>query len=192
MARGHDHAGQSGAGLAGVEERLGHTVSNRSSQLCVLQDDVGALAAKLERDTLHGVSGQLADPFAGPSGPGQADQVHVGMGGEGLAHHRAGPGDQIEHPGGQPGMVDDLGQHESVERGHLGRLEDHRAAGRQSGRHLRCDLMQREVPRGDGGHHPDRFPHHQRIADVLLEANRVEQLAHGAERQSWQTRLDDM
>ena len=67
----------------------------------------GRLAAELERDALHGLGGQLAHAPARARGAGERHHVDVGMRGDRLADHRAGAGHQVEHPGGQPGLVDD-------------------------------------------------------------------------------------
>ena len=52
-----------------------------------------------------------------------------GLDGDGLTHDRSGAGDHVEDAGGEPGVVDDLGEHERVERGDLARLQDDGAPG---------------------------------------------------------------
>ena len=56
----------------------------------VVEDDVRALAAELEGDPLDGLAGQLAHALAGAGGAGERHHVDVGVGGDGLADHRAG------------------------------------------------------------------------------------------------------
>jgi hypothetical protein len=61
----HDHAGERRAGLARVEEALADTVGDGLGEVGVVEDDVGALAAELERDLLDGLAGHLGDALAG-------------------------------------------------------------------------------------------------------------------------------
>ncbi len=102
-----------------------------------------------------------------------------GMRGDGLAHHRADAGDEVEHPGREPDVVEDLGQDEGVERRHLARLQ-HDGAARGEGRgDLGGDLVQRVVPRRDGTHHADRLAHDERVADLLFEGELRGELGRG-------------
>ena len=84
------------------------------------------------------------------------------------------PGDEVEHAGRQADVVDDLGEDEGVERGDLRRLEHHGAAGGQRGRDLGGDLVERVVPRRDGADDADRLLHDERVADRLLELERLD------------------
>ena len=63
----------------------------------------------------------------------------------------------LEHARGQAGIVEDPTDLERGQRGELGGLEDHRAAGGQAGAELAEDLQRREVPRRDAGGDPDRL-----------------------------------
>ena len=154
------HAGQGAAGLAGVGVALGHPVRHGLGQVGVGQEHVGRLAAELEGHPLDRGGGHLGDPPAGAGRTGERDHVDVPVGGDGLAHDRADSGDEVEDAGRGAELVEDLGQDEGVERGHLTGLDHHGAAGGQGRCHLGGDLVQRIVPRGDGARRrrPARAP----------------------------------
>src|SRR5438552_9335025 len=68
--------GSGGADLSlSVEDRaLG--AADRGGQVRIREDDVGTLAAELERDPFHGARGLTLDPLADLGGPGEGDLVH--------------------------------------------------------------------------------------------------------------------
>ena len=69
-------------------------------------------------------------------------------------------GQDADHALGQPGLGEDLAQHQRVQRG-LGRgLEDDGVAREQRRDHLRQGRLVRGVPRDDRGDHADRFAAH--------------------------------
>ena len=76
---------------------------------------------------------------------------------------------RLNTPGGHAGRVHDLGEEDRVQRRDLGRLEHHRAAGRDRRRDLAGDLVQRPVPRRDHSAHADGLAHDQRGAHRPLE-----------------------
>ncbi|MNM82556.1 hypothetical protein D3C81_945890 [compost metagenome] len=106
-----------------------------------------------------------------------------------LAHLRA-PQHEIEHAGRQLRLL--AGGHQPLghRRGQLGGLQDHRAAGQQRRRQLGRDLMQRVIPRRNGGHHPDRCQRHAGIADRADKGERIGQRRRGAPRGDWRIHLD--
>ena len=114
------------------------------------------------------------------------------MGGDRLAHDGPGAGDEVEHPGRKAGVVDDLGEDERVERRYLARLEHDRAACADGGRDLRHDLVQRVVPRRDAPDDAQRFPHDERVADLLLEGELVDNVDVGAHDHGRQAGLDHL
>ena len=99
-----------------------------------------------------------------------------GCDGDGLADDRADAGDEVEHAGGQADLVDDLGEDEGVERGDLARLQHDGAAGGERGRDLRGDLVERVVPRRDAADDADGLAHDERVADLLLELEVLDEL----------------
>jgi hypothetical protein len=137
--------------------RVAHRGGHRLGDVGILEDDEGRLAAKLLMDPFHRVGRRLGDGDPGPGRAGEGDHVDVGMGGDGGAY--AGPVavDEVEHPGRDSGGVDHLGEEIGRERRDLGRLEDHRAAGRERREDLCRDLVDRPVPRRDEAAHSDRL-----------------------------------
>ena len=109
-----------------------------------------------------------------------------------LADHRAEPGDEVEAPARQPGLLEDLGQDERVQRRHLAGLHDNRATGGERRRDLRADLMQRVVPRRDAADDADGLAYHERIANLLLELDIEDEVRHRAERHRRQPRLNHL
>jgi hypothetical protein len=73
-------------------------------------------------------------------------------------------------PGGRPSQ-----------RGGAGRLEDRGAAGRERGGQLRRQLVQRVIPRRDGGDHAGRLPDEQGIAHAGLHGKVREDVRYRAE-----------
>ncbi len=178
------------AGLAGVQETGVDRALDGGRQVGIVQDHRGGLAAQFQRDPLDGLRGQLGHALAGAGRAGERHHVDLAMAGQHLADHRAVAGHQVEHARRQAGGLDDLGQHEGVQRRHFRRLEHHGAAGGQRRRDLQRDLVQRVVPRRDGGDHADRLAHHQRIADLLLEGEGLDQLGGLAPVEDRATDLD--
>ncbi|MCY1357316.1 hypothetical protein D9M69_438050 [compost metagenome] len=86
------------------------------------------------------------------------------MAGEGDAGVEAGAGDDVEHPGRVARLQDKLGQLEGRQRGFVGGLEDHRAAGGQRRAELPAGQQQGEVPGDDGADHAHRL-----ATDVAVE-----------------------
>jgi hypothetical protein len=76
----------------------------------------------------------------------------------------------VEHPAGQAGLLHDPGEREHRQRRLLGRLDDHRRAGRDRRADLARAHRQREVPRRDQQAGPDRLLHRQ---DPSLAVGRV-------------------
>ena len=67
------------------------------------------------------------------------------------------PVTRLNTPAGSPASCDGLGEELGDQRGVLGGLEHHRAAGRQRRGDLGDDLVQRVVPRRDRADHADRL-----------------------------------
>jgi hypothetical protein len=77
---------------------------------------------------------------------GVADQVGSGL---------AGTGEDVDHPCRQVGLLADLGEQQSGQRGGLGRFEDHGVSGGQGGCDLPRQHQEREVPRDHLSHDAD-------------------------------------
>ena len=92
---------------------------------------------------------------------------------------RAGADDQVEHAGGQADLVDGLGQQVGVERGDLGRLQHHGAAGGEGRGDLADDQVQRVVPRRDGADDADRLLDDQAVADLAPELVALDEVGEG-------------
>jgi hypothetical protein len=90
---------------------------------------------------------------------GEADHVDVRARGDRLTDDRAGAGDHVEHASGETNLVDDLGEHERIDRGNFARLQDHGASRGHCKGDLRCDLVQRIIPRRDATDDTDRLAH---------------------------------
>ena len=172
---GDDHPAPRHARLARVHEALADAGPHRLVEVGVVEDHVGRLPPELEDHPLEGARGQRRHPSADGRRAGERHQVDVGVGDEGLPR-RAPAGDDVEHARRQPHLVGRVGQDEGGEGGQLRRLEDDGAPGGQGGRHLLHRLQQGVVPRGDGGHHADRLPDHQREPDLLLEREGADHL----------------
>jgi hypothetical protein len=136
------------------------------------EEHVGALAAELERDRDEVLGRVLHDE---PAGGGLAGERHLGHAVrrcQRLAGVDAEAVHHVDHAGRQQ-VGDELHQQAHAQRGLLGGLEHDRVAGRERGRELPRGHEQREVPRDDLPHHPERL--------VQVVGHRVlVELGHGA------------
>ena len=152
----HEQARARVAGLAGVVvDRLVGAL-DRHVEVGVGQDDVGRLAAQLERDPLERAAGLGADLAPDGGRAGERDLVDVLV----VDQRRAGlavAGDHVEHALGQPRLERQLAQPQARQRRLLGGLEHDRAARRQRRGDLPGRHQQREVPRDDLPAHADRL-----------------------------------
>ena len=126
----------------------------------VLGDDHRRVAAQLHRHALHVLAGQRGQLLAHRRRAGEGDladdrvrdQVVGDLGG--VAVHQA------QHAGRDAGIGEGADQLGGRGRRFLRRLDDHRAAGGQRGRHLAHHLVDREVPGREGGDRADRLLEH--------------------------------
>lgn len=133
----------------------------------VVEDDVGRLAAQLERHALEvGGRGGLHDGAADGGRAREGDLVDVHVRRDGGARDLAEARDDVDDAGGEAGLLDELGEHETGEGRLLGRLEDDGVAGGQGGADLPRQHEQGEVPRDD------------LTADANLEQDRHTKLAN--------------
>lgn len=176
----NEHPGPCHAGLAAVEEGVADTDLHRSRQVCTLEDHVGRLPAQFECDLLDCAPSQFGHPCAHCRGAGEGHQVDVGVLGDAFADDRAGARHQIEHAGGQTRIGDGFDELEHRQRSLVARLEYDGAACGDRRQHLGHHLVERVVPRGDRTDDAIRFPHHQGIADPLLELEGIEDVSDAA------------
>ncbi len=93
-------------------------------------------------------------------GAGEGDLADRGVRDQVLGHLGRHAIDQVQHAGRQAGIGQGPEQLGARARRFLRPLDDQRAAGGQAGGGLAHHLIDREVPRGEGGHDADRFAHH--------------------------------
>ena len=98
---------------------------------------------------LDGRSGVLGHFDPGAGGAGEGHHVHARMAGDRCADRGAVAVDHVVDARRHAGRVHDLGPDIARERRDFRRLQHHGAAGGDSRRHLRCDLVHRPVPRRD-------------------------------------------
>ena len=106
----------------------------------VVEDQERRVAAQLHRDPQQLLGGLLDQPAPDLGGAGEGELAQPRVADQRL-HHRARVRgrDDVEHAVGQPGLVQDRGQREHRQRGLRGRLDHHRAAGRDApGRSCGC------------------------------------------------------
>ena len=163
----HQHARPGLADLALVHEGAEERAEGGGVEVGVVEDDVGRLAAELERDLLQGAGAELHDAAADLGRAGEGDLADVGMGRELLAGRAARTADDVDHAGGHAGLGADLAEHERRDRRHRRRLQHDAVAGRERGRDLPRRHDEREVPRRDAGADADRLAHDQVLADGI-------------------------
>ena len=137
------------AGLTHVPHLGDHGAVDGGLDVGVLEDDERRVASQLHRQPLELVGRLPHQHLAHRRRAGEADLAQPLVGHQGLAELLGvAGGHDVEHTGGKPRLGQHVGQRQHRQGGQLGRLDDHRAAGR----HRRPDLAgphrQREVPRG--------------------------------------------
>ena len=186
------HAAAGAAVLAGVVEHRVGRGRRGGVQVGVGEDDVGALAAQLQRDPLHLVGAAGHDPPAHRGRAGEADLAD--QSGCSTSRHPASapvPTTTFEHALRQPGLEGQLGQAQRGERRQLGGLQHHRVAAGQRRAELPAGDQQREVPRRDQPDHAERLVeghrhatgHRDGVAQVLVDRTGVvvEHVGHRAD-----------
>ena len=121
----------------------------------VLEDDVGRLAAELEREADVAARQRGLDVLADGGRAGEGDLVDA-LGAHQRGARRAVAGEDRDDAGRQLGLLADLGQQQRGQRRGLGRLEDRGVAAGERGRELPGRHQQREVPRHDLADHAVR------------------------------------
>ena len=146
------------------------------------EDDVGRLAAELERDALDRRGGALHHRAAHLGRAGEADLRHVRMLDEAAADDRALADEDVDDALRDPGLEHELGQPQRRQRRQLGGLQDDRVAARERGPELPRGDVEREVPRHDQADDAERLAEgdvdaaadRDRLAVVLVDRAGVE------------------
>ena len=151
----HQQTGARLADLTAVEEGRKERTADGAIKVGILEDDVGRLAAKLQRDRLEPIGRNPHHRLAHFRRAREGNLVDVGVAHQRSAEFVGGAGNHVEHAGRDTAGKGNLGQNERAHRRQRRRLEYNRAAGRQR----RCNLpgrrSEREVPRRDRSHHTD-------------------------------------
>src|SRR5665213_1572853 len=153
---------------------------------------VRASAADTVKKVFLELGGRGHDLAAGGRRPGEADLIDPGIGRQHRPDGMVGGRDDVDHPGGDVGLLGDQPAEDGgAPRGVRGRLEHHRVAGRQRRAQLgQVDLVG-HVPRGDGPDHAGGLPAHPAVgrdterlgvSEVGLPLVALGQVGHPAER----------
>ena len=145
------------ADLARMGEGGGQRVVHGRLEVGVVEHDVGALAAHLERDLLE-IDRRAAQHRPARLEPaGQRHEVDVAAVGQRLSDASAGAEHEVDDTRGNAGLLEQAGQVDRRQRRDLGRLHDRRVPGGESRRDLPAELEERVVPRPDQPAHADRL-----------------------------------
>jgi ParB family chromosome partitioning protein len=177
--------------VALVEEDALHDALDGLIESGVLEDDVGRLAAELEREGDLAACERGLDALAHSGRAGERHLVDAVRADEGGAR-RAVAGDDRDDPRRELGLLADLGEQQRGERRRLGRLEDRGVAAGQRGRELPRRHQEREVPRHDlrDDAQRSRIAPRQPVGQLVRPARVVEEV-RGGERDVDVARLAD-
>ncbi|MNU99998.1 hypothetical protein D3C71_901530 [compost metagenome] len=158
----HAQHPQGGAALTGAVERRGDDVHHHLFGESGGVDDHGVLAAGLG-DERNGAAlgveatGQVAgDDTRHLGGAGEHDAAHSLVRDERRPHGLTPARQQLHRTGGDAGLTQDAYRLRRDERGLLGRLGEHRIAGRERRADLAAEDGQREVPGADADNGTER------------------------------------
>ena len=119
--------------LAGVAEDGERRRGGGLLEVGVREDDVGRLAAELERHALDRLGRELADAASDLRRAGEGDLGDVRMLDDPLPDDTAGAVDDVQDALRDPRLERELAELDRGERGQLGGLQDDRVAGRERG-----------------------------------------------------------
>ena len=161
LAARHQHAGGRVAGLAAVQEAGAHAAAHRRLPGRRRRAGCWPTSRRAPASRASRV-GAAAMATATPARVEPVNDIMSTPGCDARAWPTVGPSPftRLNTPAGHAGLVQDLRQHQRVERGDLARLQHHRAARRQRREDLAGDLVHRPVPRRDEAAHADRLAAH--------------------------------
>ena len=146
----HKDARPRAAALAVVIKNAKVDPRNRILDVGIVEHDVGALAAELERDLLQvRACSSLHDLPADDGAARKGDLVDVHVRGNGSARRLAKAGQDVDDAGREAGFFDELGCKEAGQRCLLGGLEDNGVAAGDGGANLPGPHDDGEVPGND-------------------------------------------
>ena len=152
-----DRARRGGAFLARAHHRAGDDVPERMLEVGVGQHDGRVLAAQLELQ-LRPALGRGTPQFgAGLIRPREGDGDHPRVSHQRIADVRADPVTRLSTPAGSPASSSASTRRTAVKGRKAGRFEDDSVAEGQRGSDLPGRNGDREVPRRDHGHDPERL-----------------------------------
>jgi hypothetical protein len=121
-------------------------------QISVGEHHGGILATQFEGEFFKVAGGAgLHDTFAGLGGTGERHLVDIPVVAQRSAGGFAVAGDHVDHARGEAGQFGQFAEAQGAERGLLGGLDDHCAAGGQGRRHAPYRQFERVVPGHDNG-----------------------------------------
>jgi hypothetical protein len=153
------------ARLADVAHLGDHRALDGLVDVGVLEHDERGVAAELHRQPQEIVGGLLHQRATDLGRPGER-QLAEPLVLDQRRHRPAGRrrGDEVQHAAWQPGLLEDLAEHQHRQWCQLCGLDDHRAPGRDRRPDLPRAHREREVPRRDQQARSDRLAHRQQPA----------------------------
>src|SRR5690606_2604955 len=157
-----------GAGFPGVAHLGQHRSVDGGVEVGVVEDDERGVAAEFEGDLQHLLGGLLDECAAHGGGSGEGQLAHARVADHRFAHRAGrGGGDHVEHPVGEAGFDEDVGQRQHGQRGLVGGFDHRGAAGGDGGADLAGAHGHREVPGGDQHGGADGLAHDQEAAAAV-------------------------
>ncbi len=131
---------------------------DRLVEIGVVEDDEGRVAAKLQRNFLHGRGRLSHQQLADPRRAGKGDGAHQGVRGQLLADGVRVARDDIENAGRNAGLKRKFTKGQRRQRRVRRGLDHARAANRERRRHFPRDHGERKIPRRDRAHDAHGLP----------------------------------
>ncbi len=145
----HDRTGRRGADLARMERPHRADHLDGGLDVGVVEHQARALAAELEQQALHRAAADLGDALPDAGGTGERDHVDVAGLDERLTGVRRRTGDDVDHAGREPDLVQDADEVDHRERVLRRGAHHDGVAHRERGPELAGHVDDREVVRRD-------------------------------------------